>query len=127
MPKKVLVREAIEDGDQLLAELRLRGFPVVAAFWVEAPETDYSRLVIATPVVNERGPDAAYRALRDALKATEPRELALDDIFVVDPKGDDYRAYLSVLRGGGWLGTVSVSDKPSVPFSDDSYVYQVSP
>ena len=61
MLKKVLVRELIEDGERLLLELKQRDFPVTAAFWVDMPELDYWRLVVATSIVNERGPDVAYR------------------------------------------------------------------
>ncbi len=126
MLKRVLVRELIEDGGRLLTELRRRAFPVAAAFWVDTPESDYWRLVIATSVADKQGPDVAYRSLRDALKTIEPQDLALDDIFVVSPKGDDYRGYLSVLRGGGRLGAGNASGKlPRVVF-EDSYVYQVS-
>ncbi len=126
MLKKVLVRELIEDGERLLLELKQRDFPVTAAFWVDMPELDYWRLVVATSIVNERGPDVAYRVLRDALNLIQPQELALDDIFVVSSDGDDYHAYLSVLRGGYPAGTRSASGKvPRVVF-EDSYVYQVA-
>ena len=127
MLKKVLVRELIEDGQRLLVELKQNKFPVTAAFWVDMPELDYWRLVIATAVVDRQGPDVAYRALRDALNAIQPQDLALDDIYAVSPKGDDYRGYLSVLRSGGRLGAGKASGKlPRVVF-EDSYVYQVSP
>ncbi|MDA1312674.1 MAG: hypothetical protein O2968_04995 [Acidobacteria bacterium] len=126
MLKRVLVRELIEDGDSLLTELRRRAFPVAAAFWVDTPESDYWRLVIATDIVDKEGPDVAYRALRDALNTVQPQDLALDDIYAVSPKGDDYRGYLSVLRDGGRLRAGSASGRaPRVVF-EDSYVYQVS-
>jgi hypothetical protein len=67
MGKAVLVESDTEQGRRLIEALDQGGFPVVAAFWSFFPDGDLYRLVIASPVVDEKGPREAYTKIQEVL------------------------------------------------------------
>jgi hypothetical protein len=76
MDKTVLVeidQDRVGHGGELLAELEKAGFPVHAALWLYSPDR-YSdwRLVVASPLVDQKGPLAAYRKLDGILRKNRP-------------------------------------------------------
>ena len=76
MDKTTLVgpdSDRIRQGNEFLVELEKSGFPVHAALWLYASE-QYSdwRLVIASPLVDEKGPLAAYKKLDSILHKSRP-------------------------------------------------------
>jgi hypothetical protein len=91
MDKPTLVApdlDRIARGDELLKELRDAGFPIHRALWWYSPE-EYSdwRLVIASALVDERGPLAAYRKLDAILRKQRPDLILwLRSIHLMSPK-----------------------------------------
>jgi hypothetical protein len=76
MDKTALVApdtDRISRGSELLKELNKAAFPVHAALWLYDSER-YSdwRLVIASPLVDEKGPLAAYKKLDSVLRRSRP-------------------------------------------------------
>jgi hypothetical protein len=126
MLKTVLVKELIDEGARLLQELDRRNYPVEAAFWVYLAESDYWRLVMASPLVDEQGPIAAYRDLREALAVTDPSTLSLQDISVLSPNGQDYQALLGSAVGVGGLGFVAARGRVSPVVFQDAYIYRLA-
>ena len=125
MLKTVLVKELIDEGARLLQELDRRDYPVQAAFWLYLPESDYWRLVMASPLVDQQGPIGAYRDLREALVVTNPSALSLQDISVLSPNGQDYQALLASAVGVGVFGFgAACGQLPRVVF-EDSYIYRL--
>ena len=125
MLKKILVGELVDEGQRVIDELRRRRLQVRAAFWVELPDTDYWRFVVALPYVNRNGTFETYKVLREALEAIQPEVLSLEDIYVVSPHGDDFKAYLAAAGGPGRLGMGAASGRPPRVVFEDSYVYSV--
>jgi hypothetical protein len=80
MVKKTLVAELIADGAKLLDRLDKQNFPVDAMFWVELPERDYWRLVIASSIVGVHGAKAAYTKIGEVLRGTSMAGLDLTEI-----------------------------------------------
>jgi hypothetical protein len=85
MGKATLVDQDTEHGRRLIEALDQTGFPVVAAFWSFFPEGDLYRLVIASPVVDEKGPREAYTKIQKVLHDLKLSDLALEDITVLSP------------------------------------------
>ena len=103
MVKKKLVEELIVDGAKLLHELDRQNFPVDAAFWVHLPDEDYWRLVIASPVVSQRGGTAGYRSLDEFLRQIELAGITLEDISLVDPGSSQFQSLLAMVSNSGRL------------------------
>jgi hypothetical protein len=76
MDKTALVApdlDRISRGEELIEELKKAEYPVHRAFWWYSSER-YSdwRLVIASPLVDQRGPLAAYKKLDAVLRKHRP-------------------------------------------------------
>jgi hypothetical protein len=68
-----LVERQIDDGRKLVEHLVQSGFPVTAAFWLNASEASRWYLYIASPVVDQEGRRKAYGRVFAALsKKPEP-------------------------------------------------------
>ena len=96
MVKTVLVNELIADGATLLRELDRQNFAVEAMFWIDFPDQDYWRLVIASPLVRAHGAAAEYRRLGEILRGIDLSGLALEDISLLEPDSQQFRALRSV-------------------------------
>jgi len=76
--KEQLPVEAIAAGDQLTCELRKRSdFGLVASFWLYTSESNRWKLIIATPLVESRGPLYVHNIIQDILAGMGPLSLAL--------------------------------------------------
>jgi len=105
--KKTLVSELIVDGAKLLTELDKGKFPVDAMFWVELPERDYWRLVIASPIAGAQGPKATYSRVSEILRGMTTAGLDLSEISVFDPVSEQFRDLLSVAERSNLLAAGS--------------------
>jgi hypothetical protein len=85
MGKTTLVERDLEQGRRLIETLDQAGFPVVAAFWSFFAEEGLYRLVIASPVVDEKGPLEAYTRIQAALQNLGTPEFTLDTITALSP------------------------------------------
>ena len=102
MVKTSLVETDIEEGKRLLKALinakNGASFRVKAAFWLYDTESQGWRLVIATPLVEEKGPLATYAHLRKVLGSVGPTTLSTLNISVVKPNDPLIRAFRAALR-----------------------------
>ena len=136
MDQDTVVAEQTENGKRLIETLAAEGFDVSVAFWAKPTEEGKWFLYLASPVVDERGPAAAYRLVHDVLRKApdiwiEPldvRLVGLNDsvaeavLSVTKPKVPDSPfavrnppAYPGMTRfGGSTLGGISV---------DGAYIY----
>lgn len=105
MVKKKLVEELIADGPKLLRELDRQSFPVDSMFWVHLPEVDYWRLVIATPMVGQRGAAAGYRLLNGVLRDVDLAGITLEDISLVDPESGEFRSFQTLVSASSRLAS----------------------
>jgi len=144
MVKTTLVEQDIDEGRRLLealkspsvltvgrrriADLPASHFRVKAAYWLYLPESKEWRLFIATPLVDERGPQAAYLDLRAALVATSPSllNISLENISVVTPKDPFVKALLSVMKSSP-VSTDLRLTRSSLDgkYVEDAYIYRL--
>jgi hypothetical protein len=119
MDQVALVESQIDDGRKLVEHLGRSGFPVTAAFWLNASEASRWYLYLASPVVDEEGRRKTYGRVFAALsKMPEPVWIDPCEIKVLkttDPMAQDVLAAQRLHSGkrpirysGKRLGPVSV-------------------
>jgi len=96
MDKTALVGIDIEGGEQLVSNLEQAGFDIRAALWLYSSEPDKWELVIASPLVDQKGPKKTYIFIQSELAKIEPSpEIDLGDISVLSP---EHRLIEALLR-----------------------------
>ena len=131
-----MVSEQTESGERLIQTLVSAGFGVRLAFWAKPTDEGKWYLYLASPVVDEKGPLAAYRLVHDVMrKVPDPwidpldiKIVGLNDslaeaaLAMTKPKGStslygvrNPKPYPGMTRfGGSTLGGVSI---------DGAYIY----
>jgi hypothetical protein len=131
MVKTSLVERDVNAGKQLLKALARpksngTSFRVKAAFWLYRPESMGWRLMLATPLVDEKGRLATYAHLRKLLDSIQPLNLSTHNISVLSPRDPLVKAVRGALR--------VASDSEDVRFSgamiggtyvEDAYLYRL--
>ena len=134
-----MVSEQTESGKRLIQSLVAAGFGVRLAFWAKPTDEGKWFLYLASPVVDEKGPLAAYRLVHDVMRQTPDQWIDPLDVKVVGLHDSLTEAALAVTRskvptspyavqnpkpypgmtrfGGSTLGGVSI---------DGAYIYPSS-
>ena len=129
MVKTSLVETDIVDGRRLVAALNQINshFKVHAAFWLYRPEVLEWRFMIATPLVDQRGPFSTYADLQGILRTiAPPLSISMQDISVVSPNDK----LVKVLKRAaqippGALGVRFGRSRLEDTYVEDAYVYRV--
>ncbi len=90
MVKKKLVERLISEGAELLRQLDGKSFPVESMFWFHFSDEDYWRLLIASPIVKQKGGAEGYRRLNELLRSMELAGITLEDISLLDPESAQF-------------------------------------
>lgn len=86
MVTALLVNREVTDAARLLEALEKQGVQVSAAMWTLWENSGERRLLIATPLVDERGPFSTYLKVQTILQALFPKvEISLSNISVLSP------------------------------------------
>ena len=129
MVKTSLVETDIADGRRLIAALNQINahFHVQAAFWLYRPEAMEWRLIVATPLVDQRGPFSTYSDIQGTLRTiAPPLSISMQDISVVSPNDKLVRvlkkaAHIPPGAPGVRFGRSRVDDT----YVEDAYMYRV--
>src|SRR2546422_9814740 len=81
MVKIDLTDAMVSAGAEILKQLDRVNFRVVGALWLYMPEANRWRLVLASPMVRTKGPQAAYRKVEAAMRR-------LPDLVAIFSLGD---------------------------------------
>jgi hypothetical protein len=118
---------SIDRGRRVIAALSRARIPVAVALWAFTSEPEEWRLTIATPLVDELGPLAAYEKVRKALQRTGLQdEFPLMRIFLRSPKD---RVLRSLQKESHALANLGREDYRLVnaaiegSFVEDAYLY----
>lgn len=76
-----LVSEMLNDGERLVKQLPLEGFPATAAFWIKPLEDDRWYFYIVSPLVESEGLVKAYRRLHPVIRQM-PQPFRIDPLEV---------------------------------------------
>lgn len=120
-------KSSLDLGRRVIAALSRAGIPVALGFWAFTSEPEEWRLTIATPLVDELGPLAAYGKVRKALeKAGVEDDFPLMNVFLKSPKD---RVLRSLQKEGHALAALGREDYRLVnasiegSFVEDAYIY----
>ncbi len=124
MVKRTLVDEDIKAGNKLIEALDSAEFAVDAAMWYYFDESELWRLVIATPLKNEKGPKAAYREIQRILDESGlSSQISLIDITLFSPNDEiirDIRSAVNIRSAEGVRFSRSVLGRSYI---DDALIY----
>jgi hypothetical protein len=84
MVTTALVEQDIRDGERLIRALDERGVPITAAFWLLDPDTREWRLILSSPLVDEKGPFDLYLTVNEILASVTTARMRSDDVQVVE-------------------------------------------
>jgi len=126
MDKPVLVNSDMEAGERLVRDLDKAGLTVTAALWFYMSDSDEWRLMLAMPVVDEKGPKVAYEQIQAQLESLGQHELSLQNISVVSP-GDDLIKLLglAINTGSNIAHMRFTRNIINGVFIEDAYVYRL--
>ena len=131
MVKTSLVEQDLKDGKRLLEALNKpkpngTTFRVKAAFWLYRPESMEWRLVIATPLVDEKGRLATYVHLRKVLDFIQPLNLSTHNMTVMSPRDPLVKALRGALRiAPNSEGERFTRDMVGGAYVEDAYLYRL--
>ena len=129
MVKTSLVETDIVDGRRLIAALNQTNshFQVQAAFWLYRPEARDWRFIVATPLIDQKGPFSTYADVQGALRTiAPPLSISMQDISVVSPNDKLVKvlkkaAHIPPGAPGVRFGRSRIDDT----YVEDAYMYRV--
>lgn len=128
MGPRTLVERNVDEGARLLRALDSAGVPVDAAFWLLSSEWSDWRLVVATPLYEERGSDEAYRQILGVHRDTDDTDTLYGCISIARLDDRRVRAIRSLLRRGlPWTGFRLDGAYAEDVEIIDSYIYRLDP
>lgn len=131
MVKTSLVERDLNEGKKLLEALNKAKpggspFRVKAAFWLYSPESMEWRLVVATPLVDEKGRLATYVHLGKVLDSIQPIGLSTHNISVMSPRDPLVKALRAALRIAPDSEDIRLSGAVvGGTYVDDAYMYRL--
>ena len=120
---QVLVRDQIEGGASVLEALKAEGFLITGAFWCRIPDQDYWQLIIASPLVSQFGPLAAYQKVRSILAKRPVAVVSTSDISIFSPADPEYLRLREYAFGPGQFGVGLNSGLPRNTSFADAWAY----
>jgi hypothetical protein len=126
MDKTALVERGVDDGRKLLEALDSAGFQVSAALWFYVSDADEWRLMIASPLVDEKGPRKAYTFIQSVLAGLSPLGISLRSISVVSPHHEVIQLLKGAIRNVPGRRDVRVTrNAVNNVFIEDAYIYHM--
>ncbi len=128
MDKTALVTGDIEEGRRLVQDLMDAKFPVQAALWLYLSDTDEWRLMVASQVVDQKGPREAYKKIQSILaRLSPPSGIALKDISVLSPQDELIQLLGKAIRTGSRLANIRFTRNTiNGTFIEDAHIYLLS-
>ncbi len=132
MAEEIVVKEPLwpymeDSGKELTKRLDDMGFVLVASFWLFLPDTGDWRLILATPMVDDKGPKATYTEVQKALDP-ELRGLSLNNISVVSPTQPIVKLLSIAIRTDATaVGSIRFTrNRINNLFIEDAYIYRMA-
>lgn len=126
--KESLSEQMILAGSELTRRLDEAGLTVSAALWFFDPDSNYWRLIIASPEVRAKGVKAIYKEVQSVVRAIpEVQSIPLKDISVVDSNDP----LISLMRvaiktGDGIAGIRFARNMINGVLIEDAYIYRLT-
>lgn len=125
MDKTALVENEITAGRQITEALDDSGILVKGSLWFYVPEAFEWRLIVVTPLVDEKGPKAAYAAIQRSLRNRDIN-VPLRRITVMSPRHPLVQLLrVAVKTGKGISGIRFTGNTINNVFIEDAYIYRL--
>jgi hypothetical protein len=98
MDKDTLVTEQTDSGEQLIKELAACGFETRVAFWAKPKDEGKWFLYLASPIVDDKGPTAAFRLVHSAMRKMPDLWIEPLDVRVIGMNDTLTEAALDVIK-----------------------------
>jgi hypothetical protein len=98
MDKGSLLREQLDDGERFIEALAKDGFEIQVAFWAKPTEDEKWYLYLASPMVDEQGPRAAYLVVQAFLRKSPDLPIDPFEVKVVGLKDSLTHAALAIIK-----------------------------
>lgn len=127
MDSTVLVEPDIEGGRRLVSKLDAEEVKVTAALWLYSSSSDAWRLLIASPMVDSKGPKATYECIQSALiRHGLSDRIPLWYISVVSPESDLIQLLRTAIRTGHDLKEIRFKDNTiNGTVIEDAVIYRM--
>lgn len=103
-------------------------FRIKTAFWFYYAESGDWRLVLASPLVDERGPLETYRLLQEVLFESQSSDLDLQNIAVISPSDSIVKALRREMQIVTWSPYFRFTGSAlGGTYIEDAYVYKLPP
>lgn len=132
-----MVKTSLVDADLLTGWKFLRAlyrpphkanFRLKGAFWLYYAESEDWRLVLASPLVDERGPLETYRLLQEVLFEFQSSDLDLQNTAVISPADRIVKALRREMQIVTWSPYFRFTGSAlGGGYIDDAYVYKLPP
>lgn len=128
MDRAILVEPKIKVGKELIQRLDRSQFPMDAALWLFMPEVERWRLMIASRLVDSKGPKETYREIQKVLSQwSGASKLSLSEITVVSPKDSLIKVLRKAEKTGPTLtGTRMSRSAIDGVYIEDAYIYRLA-
>lgn len=128
MDKTALEEKDIEEGKKLIAALDKQGLEIDAAMWFYSSDADGWRLLIASPLLERKGPKEAYTLMQSVLRRlSPPPRISLKDISVVSPSHPVIKLLRMAIRTGpGISGIRFTRNVINSTLIEDAYIYRMT-
>jgi hypothetical protein len=131
MDKTPLVGENIRDGIRLIRALDSSGFPVEAALWFYVEDSDEWLFLLASSVVDRKGPKEAYAKIQSKLRQLRSRErsfgISLRQVSVLSPRNDLIRLLGTAIHAErGISGIRFRGNTINNTYIEDAYIYRIA-
>ncbi|HUS76840.1 MAG TPA: hypothetical protein VMY43_12660 [Methanothrix sp.] len=129
MDNQILVEKNIIEGKELIEALDKKMLDIKAAMWFYFAESEAWKLLIATPMVDEKGPKEVYRLIQSVIgemPATSKTSISFEDVIVLSPKDDPIALVGKMIRTGpGLSGIRFTKNVVNNKLIDDAYIYRL--
>ena len=128
MATSTLVSQEIEEGQRLIDALKEAGLSVDSALWIYAPEPETWRLMLTSPLYDDKGPLKTYEEILSVFREVKP-ELKIDwtALVAVSPKHELIQGLRQLQQH--WNLNLSgkrlTNNMVNRVWIEDAYVYQI--
>lgn len=128
MGKTLLVDKDIEDGKRLIKALDKSDFPVDGALWFYFTTSDEWRLLLVSPLVDEKGPKEVYASIQLVMaKLKLPLGILLKRISVLSPKSELIQLLRMAISTGPGISEIRFTRNTiNNVFIEDALIYRLS-
>lgn len=122
-----MVDRDLRDGKRLLEKLDRSRIPVTGALWFYVTSSDEWRLLLVSPVVDQKGPKKVYLKLQSVLATLEPPiKISLKRISVLSPQHELIQLLKKAIRTGSEIQEIRFTRNTiNNIFIEDALIYRL--